>query len=204
MLPINILNQVIIEEEDYLRERRIFNMERRIMRDHSDPFAMQEQQFIQLFRLAREPARQVLNAIMPNMNLSNNVVAIHPTIKFFCSLSFFATGSYQQTIGQSYNLSVSQQSVSRCIKEITEVIINTLADEWIQFPSNDERKAQIKANFMQQFNFPGTIGCIDCTHVAILRPVDEEHNYLNRKGFHSKNIQIVSIFLFILNQYLYY
>lgn len=40
--------------------------------------------------------------------------------------------------------------------------------------------------------FPGTIGAIDCTHVAIIARSVEEYNYLNSKGFHSKNIQLVS------------
>ncbi|XP_023310408.1 putative nuclease HARBI1 [Anoplophora glabripennis] len=44
---------------------------------------------------------------------------------------------------------------------------------------------------MSQTHFPGTVGAIDCTHIAIITPQDEEHNYLNRKGFHSKNIQII-------------
>lgn len=44
---------------------------------------------------------------------------------------------------------------------------------------------------MEQFRFPDTIGAIDCIHVAILAPSDEEHNYLNRKIFYSKNVQII-------------
>ncbi|KAJ8972846.1 hypothetical protein NQ314_000011 [Rhamnusium bicolor] len=44
---------------------------------------------------------------------------------------------------------------------------------------------------MQSTGFPGAIAAIDCTHIAIIAPGFEEHNYLNRKGFHSKNVQII-------------
>lgn len=50
----------------------------------------------------------------------------------------------------------------------------------------------IKTEFMNRFAFPGTIGAIDCTHVAILKPTAEEHNFINRKGYHSLNVQIIS------------
>lgn len=44
---------------------------------------------------------------------------------------------------------------------------------------------------------PGVIGCIDCTHVAIVAPpVNDEHHperiYINRKNYHSLNVQLVS------------
>ena len=45
---------------------------------------------------------------------------------------------------------------------------------------------------MERFNVPGVIGFVDGTHIAITKPkVDVEHQYMNRKGYHSKNVQIV-------------
>lgn len=53
---------------------------------------------------------------------------------------------------------------------------------------------------MEKAGFPSVIGCIDCTHIAILGPSHEEHNYINRKGYHSKNVQIICSYnLEILN-----
>lgn len=51
--------------------------------------------------------------------------------------------------------------------------------------------------FYNRFGFPGVVGCIDCTHVAIVAPNTNnadhpEHIYVNRKGYHSVNTQIVS------------
>lgn len=53
-------------------------------------------------------------------------------------------------------------------------------------------------SFYTKHNFPGVIGCIDCTHIAIHSPsVDDpefhEHLYVNRKNYHSINVQLVSI-----------
>lgn len=49
---------------------------------------------------------------------------------------------------------------------------------------------EIKQAFMEKFQFPGVVGALDGIHIAVLKP-KEEHNFINRKGFHSINAQII-------------
>lgn len=49
------------------------------------------------------------------------------------------------------------------------------------------------ARFFEYSDFPGVIGAIDGTHVALLRPKKNEHIYFNRKHFHSLNVLLVSV-----------
>lgn len=197
MLPINALNILEFEREEELEDIRIENLERRLMRDESNPFSIADTRFKELFRLTKDVAQYVLNEIAPNMVQSANPVAIPNILKFFGVLRFYATGAYQRVIGRGFDISISQQSMSRAVNEVTTAIINTFAEQWICFPTTQERKNSIKEGFMETFNFPGVIGAVDCTHIEILRPLMEEHNYVNRKGYHSKNIQLVR-FLFNL------
>lgn len=53
------------------------------------------------------------------------------------------------------------------------------------------RKYFCSFRFQRRFGLPGVIGCIDCTHIAIVKPNQEEHLFYNRKGHHSLNVQIV-------------
>ena len=48
-----------------------------------------------------------------------------------------------------------------------------------------------KAKFYAMAGFPNVIGCIDCTHIRISGPHQNEHEYVNRKGVHSINVQLV-------------
>ncbi|XP_067125936.1 putative nuclease HARBI1 [Centruroides vittatus] len=54
----------------------------------------------------------------------------------------------------------------------------------------------ISQKFYEKYSFPGVIGAIDCCHVAIVSPPVEdinypEHIYVNRKGYHSLNVQLI-------------
>ncbi|XP_048775293.1 putative nuclease HARBI1 [Ostrea edulis] len=51
------------------------------------------------------------------------------------------------------------------------------------------RKHQI--DFFAIAGFPGVVGAIDGTHVRIIAPSEHEVEYVNRKNFHSINVQIV-------------
>ncbi|XP_072166060.1 putative nuclease HARBI1 [Diadema setosum] len=38
---------------------------------------------------------------------------------------------------------------------------------------------------------PNTLGCIDCTHIPLRAPSENEHTFVNRKGRHTMNIQAI-------------
>lgn len=53
------------------------------------------------------------------------------------------------------------------------------------------------SRFYVKYQFPGIVGVIDCTHVTIAPPYGQEypeHIYVNRKNYHSINVQLVSYF----------
>ncbi|XP_018374418.1 PREDICTED: uncharacterized protein LOC108768477 [Trachymyrmex cornetzi] len=132
------------------------------------------------------------------MNINPHPNSLSAETKIFTALLFYATGSYQRLIGQSYNISISQSSVSNCVKEVSQLIYTHLRNEYIKFPTTAVEKQIVKQQFMENTQFPGVIGAIDCTHIRILAPSVEEHNYVNRKGFHSKNVQII-VYLDLVN-----
>ncbi|XP_066596558.1 putative nuclease HARBI1 [Prorops nasuta] len=152
------------------------------MRQISDPFSLRDEQLKSLFRLTKDMVHYLMDELIPHMHVGHHAASINPELRIFAALYFFATGSYQRTIGQSFNISMSQQSVSNAIKEVSELISKYLAEEWIIFPTEATGLNKKKFRFMRARNFPGTIGAVDCTHINIIGPPIEEHNYLNRKG----------------------
>lgn len=147
--------------------------------------------FIEVFRLSKEVTRRLIESLTPHLYVRTRDHGIPTEIIVLTALRFFATGCYQRSVGQDFNCDLSQTSVHRCIKEVTLAIYRHLSRQYIKFPTTFRERQQLKLDFMNKFGFPGTIGAIDCTHVAILKPTDEEHNFINRKGYHSLNVQMI-------------
>ena len=118
--------------------------------------------------------------------LRSNAVA--PSIKILLAIRFLGSGSCQLLIGDSHG--VSQPSSSRFIWEVVAKLVD-LAPRFICYPTTEEHKRYIMKGFYAIAGFPGVTGVIDCTHVRIAAPYENEDSYVNRKGYHSMNIQCI-------------
>ncbi|XP_050062942.1 putative nuclease HARBI1 [Aphis gossypii] len=106
--------------------------------------------------------------------------------------------NYRQFHHEESNLaSVSQPSVSRAIDEVVNAMNQPeIFEYWVKYPSTLTELRQTREKFNAKFNFPGIVGIIDCTHVGIFPPKKDdpdhpEYIYVNRKNYHSINVQLV-------------
>ena len=111
-----------------------------------------------------------------------------PIFQVLVALRFFVSGSLLSVVGVFIEL--SQSSVSRIIEDVTNILFER-AQNVIRMPSSSQQISRTKQDFGRKFGFPNVIGCIDGTHIPIKAPIHEEAIYVNRKNFHSLNIQAV-------------
>ena len=122
--------------------------------------------------------------------------SIAPATQLAVALQFLATGTFQTVIASALSQTfasalsqISQTSVSRCVTAVTKAL-TSIAAAYIKFP-NTTRQRVIQEYFLKKYKFPLVLGCIDGSHVPILAPSTNEDLYVNRKGFHSINIQAI-------------
>lgn len=130
--------------------------------------------------------------------------SVSPVIKLTTFLRFIAEGGYQKGVGNDYFAGLGQSTVSKAISEMLHFFEAEICAPNINFPRTVEEKNSIKYGYYDKTGFPGVIGCVDGTHVRIISPPNEEkHIFLNRKGFYSLNVMLVSISFFKFFRYLF-
>ncbi|XP_066589412.1 putative nuclease HARBI1 [Prorops nasuta] len=66
--------------------------------------------------------------------------------------------------------------------------LESLMGNYIKWPTR-HKALQIVEGFAAMNNFPGVVGIIDGTHIPISAPAEYSNSYINRKGFHSIQLQ---------------
>ena len=102
------------------------------------------------------------------------------------ALRFYASGSFLQVIGDT--IGVDKSTVSRVVTNVSLALV-AKQQQYIKWPKDQQEFGKSKNSFYQRGKFPCVIGCVDGTHIRIQAPHENENGYVNRKGFHSINVQ---------------
>lgn len=116
--------------------------------------------------------------------------AVTPEMKVALTLRYFATGKMQLCNADDFGL--SQPTISRAISQTVDALTAPhIIRRHIDFPTNPMEIERIQADFARIAGFPGVVSVIDDTHISIVAPHNYEEVYVNRKNFHSINVQMV-------------
>lgn len=110
-----------------------------------------------------------------------------PRQQIMIALRFYASGCFLQLIGDTFGVDVA--TVSRVVTDVTDALFD-LKNEYVRFPTTPDERQQVRKGMYRLRSFPNVIGAIDGTHVRIISPPKpEEADYVNRKRYHSINVQ---------------
>lgn len=160
----------------------------RVFRDREDFLAHDDDWLISRFRLPRAVLLQLcleLRPVLEHHTARSRALPVH--VQLLTTLGFLATGAFQRELADRSGL--CQSTLSRSMPAVWDGLIR-MSPRYITFPYNAAEQANIKAQFAAT-GFPNVIGAVDCTHISIKAPSQDEYVYVNRKHFHSINVQII-------------
>ena len=150
---------------------------------------MTEEECVQVTRMPKIAVTELLLSMEQNLKRkTDRAHALSPEIQLLTALEFYSSGSFQWMTGNGTG--ISQSSASRSIEAVTNELCSQ-APNYISFQRDVNTIRQSKLAFNEIAGFPNVIGCIDGTHVRILAPHESEEAFVNRKGYHSINVQAV-------------
>ncbi len=161
----------------------------RIFREREDLLANEDDWLMSRFRLPRAVLLELCAELRPALERStarNQGLSV-PT-QVLTTLGFPATGAFQRELADRSG--VYQSTLSGAMPAVWDEIIR-MSFRYIKFPYNAVEQADIKAQFAARAGFLNVIEAIDCTHIAIKAPSQDEFVFVNRKHFHSINVQII-------------
>lgn len=167
-----------------VRQRRA-----RIYRKNNNILAYSDQELRARYRFGIASIQYITNLIGADLQRkTNRNHALKPIDQVLMALRFYASGSFLQVIGDT--IGVDKSTVSRAVHDVSQ-LLSAKQNEFIKWPTTAAAVRENKNGFYQRRRFPGVIGCIDGTHIRITAPSEDESDFVNRKGFHSVNVQVV-------------
>ena len=171
----------------------------RSLRDSLNPFDVPVLDLKKKFRMPQEKALKFIGLLEVHDFQHNSTIPFF--LQVLATLNFYATGSYQNSVGQNNSLNISQPSVSRFITYISKLIVLHLGSKYIKFPQNTVEMEVTASEFHEKFGISNTVGCVDCVHIAIISPPQNDplrppRLYRNRKRYYSINVE--AVFLHVL------
>ncbi|XP_055907599.1 uncharacterized protein LOC129942582 [Eupeodes corollae] len=168
---------------------------RKNIRDHSNPLELPNKKFISYFRLNKDAFVYVLNEIKDHLKQPQRSSAIPPIFKLCTALRFMAEGSYQKCSGNDFNLGLAQPTVSVVLKEVLEVVEELICPQWLKARMTNDEMNLLKIHFLpeNQISWSNRMHRWNsCSNHSTKKNL--QHLYLNRKGYYSLNVMIVSVY----------
>uniref|UniRef100_UPI00398E983B putative nuclease HARBI1 n=1 Tax=Pristiophorus japonicus TaxID=55135 RepID=UPI00398E983B len=133
----------------------------------------------------RELCHLLRSNLQPHTRLRT---ALTVETKVTIALNFYTTGSFQSATADISN--ISQFSTHRSIGLVTDALYKRKV-QYFSFLMTRGKQVEWQAVFVWIAGFPSVQGAINCTHVGQRAPLNHVELSMNRKGFHSLNVQLM-------------
>ncbi|XP_038062959.1 putative nuclease HARBI1 [Patiria miniata] len=179
------LQLLLMENRRALRRERVFRDRKNPLDEYNDV------EMYKKYRFTRFGCLHVINRIEAELHHpTQRNHALPASLQVFIALRFYATGSLYDYAGEMQGCSIA--TCSRVVRRVTPVLCR-LRNELIQFPTTPVAVREMQRDLFGLSGFPELVGVVDGTHIGLhgCNLGNNEHIYVNRKGRHTINVQVV-------------
>ena len=160
----------------------------RVLVDRSNPIEdLLPDQVKARYRFFPETIYQICNLLQPQLVRKTKRSASFPVLwQILIALRYLASGCDFIVIADT--MGVSKSSVCRCVWAVA-IALCKLSNRIVKFPS-DRTMLEYRRSFFAIGGIPNITGAVDGCLVRIMRPTENTHEFICRKGWPAINIQV--------------
>ena len=144
------------------------------------------------FRLNKLAFKELVEILRPYITpnpISPNRRAIPADKKVAITLYYLKdTGSLNMT-ANTFGIAIC--TTSAILMQVCNAIVKHIGPNYLKFPKDSDEIQKKVSEFETKFGMMQAFGCIDGTHIPIICPDSNSHDYYCYKQFHSLNVQAV-------------
>ena len=180
-------NLVHVLFDDYVD--RAYRRER-LFRDRQNPLDVYDDvELYERFRFRRYNLLAIIDELRDDLEYtSQRNRALSTELQTLITLRFLASGCFQNHVSDM--IGVNRSTACRAIRRVCLALQRRMA-RYVYLPQDRDEIAGMKRDFATIANFPNVVACVDGTHVKIISPAANEWEYVNCKGYHSINVQLM-------------
>ncbi|XP_015123894.1 putative nuclease HARBI1 [Diachasma alloeum] len=147
-------------------------------------------EFQQNFRMNRNTFEYLLFLMRPDLEgelCQFEGVTINPEKQLYIALYVLGTPDSYRSVTTKFDVGLA--TAWRAVKRVVKALCK-MRNYFIQWPSHRQALATT-VRIEQRYGFPGVIGAVDGIHINIAAPKVDPQSYINRKGVHSIQLQVV-------------
>ena len=144
------------------------------------------------FRVSRRTCEKLMQNIVTHGQLKVNVThgGRQPvSVEKHVLLGLWTISTKEKYTSIADRFGISESTAFTTFSRFCTAVVRC-SDQYLQWPSKAKQQA-IAEDFYQLCSLPGITGAVDGTHIALMAPRQSPEDYVNRKGFHSINLQLV-------------
>ena len=144
------------------------------------------------FRLSHDEFFDLCNELAPHISpdsRSPNPKMVDAPKKLAITLYYLKDqGSIRMTANQ---FGVAMCTAAKVVHQVCSVIVTYMGPNLIRMPATEDEMREAVSKFECTHGMKQAFGCIDGTHIPIIRPVESSQDYRNYKMFFSLNVQAI-------------
>ncbi len=140
------------------------------------------------FRMSRGSFYKLCKELGPYIVRQITNMRAHVTVETQVAVTYFLSdGGRMRKTANAFGLATC--TVSRIVERVVKAISNTMKNNYLRAPKSEEEVMALVSGFSSSHGFPQCIGAVDGTHIPVKKPQENSTDFINRKGFHSLNVQ---------------